>query len=57
MATTVEIAKDLKPQSRFDPLGYCGDPANFILEKSTIEFFEADLEMDSLKIQAVLKKE
>lgn len=52
----IDIAKDLKPQSSFDPLGYCGDPANFILENNIIEFFEADLEMDSLKIKAVLNK-
>lgn len=49
------LAKDLKPQDTFDPLGYCGDPANFIKEKTIVEFWEADLEMDSLKIEAIIK--
>lgn len=52
----IAIAKQLKPQSNFDPLGYCGDPASFMLEKTIIEYREADVEMDSLKIQAVLKQ-
>lgn len=51
-----DIAKDLKPQDTFDPLGYCGDPANFDLEESLIENYKADVELDSLKIQAFLRK-
>lgn len=51
-----DIAKRLKPQNTFEPLGYCGDPASFDLEKSTIDFFEADLEMDSLKIETLINK-
>lgn len=50
------VAKGLRPQNNFEPLGYCGDPANFDKEKSVFEFWEADLEMDSLKIEAVIKK-
>ena len=52
----VAVAKELKPQNNFEPLGYCGDPANFSMEKSIFEFWEADLEMDSQKIEAVIKK-
>lgn len=51
-----KLAKELKPQNTFDPLGYCGDPASFLLEETVNEFFQADLEMDSLKIEAVLKR-
>lgn len=50
-----DIARELKPQGTFDPLGYCGDPASFSLEKDVIKYFQADVEMDSLKIEAVLK--
>jgi creatinine amidohydrolase len=50
------IARELKPQSTFDPLGYCGDPASFELEQSVLEFFKADVEMDAQKIAAILKK-
>ena len=49
-----EIALELKPQNSFDPLAYCGDPASFILEKNIIEYFQADVELDSLKIEAIL---
>ncbi|MEN6312848.1 MAG: creatininase family protein [Clostridiaceae bacterium] len=50
----VEVARGLKPQNSFDPLGYCGDPASFDLEKYVIEFFEADAELDSLRIKALV---
>lgn len=50
----VDIAQELSPQSGFHPLGYCGDPASFKLENSIIDFWEADLETDAMKIQAVL---
>lgn len=50
------LAKDLKPQDNYDPLGYCGDPASFHMEKTIIEFWEADSEMDSLKIEAIVKR-
>jgi creatinine amidohydrolase/Fe(II)-dependent formamide hydrolase-like protein/SAM-dependent methyltransferase len=52
----VELAKELKPQNSFHPLGYCGDPASFSMERTVIEYYKADLEMDTLKIEAVLKK-
>lgn len=53
----VERALKLEPQKGFDPLAYCGDPASFNIEKNIIEYFEADVELDSLKIQAVLKRD
>jgi creatinine amidohydrolase len=53
----VELAKELKPQNSFHPLGYFGDPANFLLEKNVIEYYEAYLEMNTLKIEAILEKE
>lgn len=51
-----EIALKLKPQKGFNPLAYCGDPASFVLEKNIIEYFQTDVEIDSLKIEAILKK-
>lgn len=50
-----ELALKLEPQSEFDPLAYCGDPARFNLEKNIEEYFEADVELDSLKIETILK--
>jgi creatinine amidohydrolase len=50
----IEIAKGLKPQNWFDPLGYCGDPASFDLEKNIVLIFEADAELDSLRIKTIL---
>ncbi|HYH02070.1 MAG TPA: creatininase family protein [Bacillota bacterium] len=52
-----QVAKELKPQATFDPLAYCGDPASFELENTVLEYFEADLEMDALKIEAFLKND
>lgn len=52
----VEVATKMKPQNTFHPLGYCGDPASFLKETTVLEYFRADLEMDSLKIEAVLKR-
>lgn len=51
-----ELAKELTPQHSFHPLGYCGDPASFLLEKTIIEYYKADIEMDTLKIQAELNR-
>ena len=48
------LAKTLKPQVGFGTLGHRGDPASFELEKTIIEYFHADTELDALKIQAVL---
>jgi creatinine amidohydrolase len=50
-----DIALQLSPEKRFDPLAYCGDPASFILEKNIIQYFQADVELDSLKIETILK--
>ncbi len=52
----VSIAKKLKPQNSFNSLAYCVDPANYDLENDVFEFWEADLEAESLKIESVLKK-
>lgn len=51
-----ELARELKPQGTFDPLGYCGDPASYYLEDTVIEYFRADVETDARKIEAYLKK-
>jgi creatinine amidohydrolase len=51
-----ELAKTLMPQSTFDPLGYCGDPASYMLEKNIIEYFIADIETDTLKIEALINR-
>ncbi|MBP1755584.1 MAG: Creatininase [Firmicutes bacterium] len=50
-----ELAKQLKPQDTFHPLGYCGDPASFELEDTIIDYFHADVETDASKIEAYLK--
>ncbi|MFT8352908.1 creatininase family protein [Clostridium saccharoperbutylacetonicum] len=52
-----EIALKLKPQKGFDPLAYCGDPASFVLEKNVIECFQANVELDSLKIETILNND
>jgi creatinine amidohydrolase len=52
-----EIALELKPQKGFDPLAYCGDPASFVLEKNVIEYFQANVELDSLKIETILNND
>ncbi len=52
-----KIALELKPQREFDPLAYCGDPASFIKEKSSIEYLKADIELNSLKIESILKND
>lgn len=53
----IKTARGLKPQNCFDPLGYCGDPASSELEKNVVEFFEADAELDSLRIKTLLDKD
>lgn len=52
-----DVAKALKPQSCFDPLGYCGDPASYDLEINIKEFTAADVALDALKIKAVLQRD
>ncbi len=47
-----QTAKSLKPQNTFHPLGYCGDPASFELEQEVIQYYQASLETDTLKIEA-----
>lgn len=51
-----EIALKLKPQKEFDPFAYFGDPASFGLEKNVIEYFQANVELDSLKIESILRR-
>ncbi len=50
----VELARTLPPQRGWDPMPYYGDPANYHLERDVIATYEADLETDTLRIQAVL---
>lgn len=50
-----ECAMTLKPQDTFHPLGYCGDPASFPLEKDIMAFYDADVEIDAMKIEKILK--
>lgn len=52
----VELAKELKPQNSFHPFGYFGDPASFLKENTIVEFYKADIEMDTLKIEAIVKQ-
>lgn len=52
-----DIAKTLKPQHSFQPLAYCGDPANFDLEINVEETAFADTAHDVLEIEAVLKRD
>jgi creatinine amidohydrolase len=56
-AGSIETALELKPQKGFDPLAYCGDPASFVLEKNVIEYFQANVELDSLKIETILNND
>ncbi len=51
----VEVAKKLKPQSYFQPLGYVGDPANFKLENG-MEGLNVTAEYCALLIEAFLKQ-
>jgi creatinine amidohydrolase len=50
----IELAKKLKPQSTFEPLGYVGDPASFELEKG-LDSLSATAEYAALLIEAFLK--
>lgn len=52
-----DVTKTLKPQSCFDPLGYCGDPASYDLEINIKEFTAADVALDAFKIEAVLQRD
>ena len=52
-----DVAKRLKPQDGFHPLAYCGDPASFDLEFNIAESTYADVKLDALKIEAILKRD
>lgn len=49
-----ELARTLPPQRGWEPMPYYGDPASFELEHDVVAHYEADLETDALKIEAVL---
>ncbi len=49
-----ERARTLPPQRAWEPMPYYGDPASYLLERDVVAHYEADLETDALKIQAVL---
>ncbi|HEX7714177.1 MAG TPA: creatininase family protein [Bacillota bacterium] len=53
----VEIAKKLKPQAGFEPLGYFGDPAGFELEPNAKEAFLTIAKRWSALIESYLKNE
>ncbi len=48
------LARTLPPRRGFDPMAYYGDPASYVLERDLVAYYEADLETDVLRIQAVL---
>lgn len=50
------LALTLPPQRGWEPMPYFGDPASYELERDVVAFYEADLETDALKIQAVLAR-
>lgn len=52
-----DVAKTLKPQDKFDPLAYCGDPASYDLEFNMAEFASSDAKQDAFKIKAILKRD
>lgn len=52
-----DVAKTLKPCDSFHPLAYCGDPASFDMEFNMEEYACADVAMDVLKIEAILKRD
>lgn len=52
-----EVAKTLEPQDTFHPLAYCGDPASYDLEFNMAEYTRADVQMDALKVEAILKRD
>ena len=52
-----DVAKTLKPQDTFHPLAYYGDPASFDLEFNMAEFTRADVRLDALKVEAILKRD
>ncbi len=51
------VAKAQKPSNSFHPLAYCGDPASFDKEINMAEYMRADVQLDVLKIEAILKRD
>ncbi len=49
------LARTLPPQRGWEPMPYYGDPASYHLERDVVAYYQADLETDVLKIQAVLR--
>jgi creatinine amidohydrolase len=52
-----DIAKTLKPRDSFHPLAYVGDPANYGLERNMAEYMRADVALDVLKMERILKRD
>ena len=53
----VDAAKAQVPSDSFHPLAYCGDPASFEKEMNMAEYMRADVQLDVLKMEAILKKD
>lgn len=52
-----DIAEKLQAHNSFHPSAYVGDPANYKLDmESVVEFTRADVAVDVLKIEALLKQ-
>ena len=51
------VAKAQKPSDSFHPLAYCGDPASFDKEVNMADYMRADVQLDVLKIEAILKRD
>ncbi|MBR6748543.1 MAG: DUF4298 domain-containing protein [Clostridia bacterium] len=49
-----ELARTLPPSDTFDPLAYCGDPANFESEINVAEICSVDVRNDARRIRKLL---
>ncbi len=52
-----EAARAQAPSDSFHPLAYCGDPASFEKEINMAEYMRADVQLDVLKMEAILKRD
>ena len=53
----MDAAKAQQPSDSFHPLAYCGDPASFDKEINMAAYMKADVQLDVLKIQAILLRD
>ena len=52
-----EAARAQAPSDSFHPLAYCGDPASFEKEINMAEYMRADVQLDVLKMEAILERD